>query len=77
MRGKTNKFLGILLALAMLLTSVLPSMSALAAGTAEVTLVSSAAGALKPGDVHRNAHHREQSRFRGRNVEAGIRQYRS
>ena len=51
MRGKTNKFLGILLALAMLLTSVLPSMSALAAGTAEVTLVSSAAGALKPGDT--------------------------
>lgn len=51
MRGKTNKFLGILLALAMLLTSVLPSMSALAAGTAEVTLVSSAADALKPGDT--------------------------
>ncbi len=51
MRGKTNKFLGILLALAMLLTSVLPSMSALAAGTAEVALVSSAAGALKPGDT--------------------------
>lgn len=51
MRGKTNKFLGILLALAMLLTSVLPSMSALAAGAAEVTLVSSAADALKPGDT--------------------------
>lgn len=51
MRGKTNKFLGILLALAMLLTSVLPSMPALAAGTAEVTLVSSAADALKPGDT--------------------------
>ena len=39
MRGKTNKFLGILLALAMLLTSVLPSMSALAAGAAVYTRV--------------------------------------
>lgn len=51
MRGKTNKFLGILLALAMLLTSVLPSFAALAEGSATVALVSSATAALKPGDT--------------------------
>ncbi len=47
---KTNRLVGALLVLAMLLTTVLPSFAALAAGTAQVTLVSSAMEALKPGD---------------------------
>ena len=51
MRSKTNRFLGVLLALAMMLTSVLPSFAALAEGSATVELVSSATAALKPGDT--------------------------
>ena len=51
MRSRTNRFLGVLLALAMLLTSVLPSFAALAEGGATVALVSSATAALKPGDT--------------------------
>ena len=51
MRSRTNRFLGVLLALAMLLTSVLPSFAALAEGSATVALVSSATTALKPGDT--------------------------
>ena len=47
---KTNRFIGALLVLAMLLTTVLTPFGALAAGNAQVTLVSSATGALKPGD---------------------------
>ena len=51
MRNKTSRFLGVLLALAMVLTSVLPSFAALAEGSATVALVSSATAALKPGDT--------------------------
>ena len=47
---KTNRLVGALLVLVMLLTTVLPSFTALAAGTAQVTLVSSATEALKSGD---------------------------
>lgn len=48
---RTNKFIGLMLVLVMLLTAVLPTFGALAEGAAEVTFVTSATEALKPGDT--------------------------